>query len=51
MVSPVPAGFEDIDTAVTVTAPGDTNPANDTDIETTPLDAAPDVAVTVMMRV
>ena len=47
VVSPVPAGLEDIDTAVTVTAPGDTNPANDTDIETTPLDAAPDVAVTI----
>ena len=47
VVSPVPAGLEDIDTAVTVTAPGDTNPANDTDIETTPLDASPDVAVTV----
>ena len=47
VVSPVPAGLEDIDTAVTVTAPGDTNPANDTDIETTPLDASPDVAVTI----
>ena len=47
VVSPVAAGLEDIDTAVTVTAAGDTNPANDTDTETTPLDAAPDVAVTI----
>ena len=47
VVSPVAAGLEDIDTAVTVSAAGDTNPANDTDTETTPLDAAPDVAVTI----
>ncbi|MCO6457238.1 MAG: carboxypeptidase regulatory-like domain-containing protein, partial [Pirellulaceae bacterium] len=45
-VGNLPAGETEIDNFVTVTAPGDTNAANDTAMDDTPIIAAPDMAVT-----
>ncbi|MEK7817368.1 MAG: hypothetical protein AAB281_03855, partial [Actinomycetota bacterium] len=42
----VPAGLEEIINTVTVSHPEDENPGNNTATETTPINAAPDIAVT-----